>query len=190
MNVNIEISSNLMGLTRASLICNAPVPDAEAISAFADHAAVFRSPCLVLPAACLRKEKKHRAATASTPIADPTPIPALVPAERAHFEPIELLVDDFVAGELFVDDLGAVADWFEADVDMMVKNTEEIVDVDKETTFSFLGVTPSQMNAKELKATSARISPSTLTLRRSFIRFAKPGLGSSSVGPAVQLLLL
>lgn len=54
---------------------------------------------------CLWKQKKHRAAIASTPTADPTPTPALVLVERLDFE--ARLV---VGGELVASELVTVAD--------------------------------------------------------------------------------
>lgn len=175
-----------------------PVANADLIAAFPDHCSERPLTSLVLARVCLWKQKNNTTATVNTPIADPTPTPALVPAERPDFEPWLLF-----EGELVADELVAVADRFEDDVDRNVNDTEEvtgenvdvgaIVDVEREMNLSFLGATPSQTNAKELKATSARHSPTKLASpsRRLFARifFTIPGLGSSSVGSAVQFLL-
>ncbi len=69
---------------------------------------------------------------------------------------------------------------------------DEDADVERELILKSRGATPSQTNAKELKAISARHSPSKILFdwRRFLIRFDNPGSGSSSVGSAVQLLLL
>lgn len=210
-----------------------PLSDADVIAAFADHGHECSLPCLVLATVCLRNQEKHRAAIANTPIADPMPTPALVPAERPNFEPLflaadepvvdELVVDELAVEELVVDELVAIADRFEEGIDMKINDTEGTVDedvffgtiadvdidmngtegvvdedavvgtiADVEMNLSLWGVTPSQINAKELKAISAKHSPSNIlsTSLRFLIRFANGGLGSSSVGSAVQLLLL
>ncbi len=77
---------------------------------------------------------------------------------------------------------------------MRADDAEGIVDedagVERELILKSRGATPSQINAKELKAISAKHSPSKFNWRRFLIRFANPGSGSSSVGSAVQLLLL
>lgn len=74
---------------------------------------------------CLWNKKKHSAAIANTPIADPTPTPALVPAERRGFEPRLVPVVELLADELF-----AVADRFEKDVDVNVDDPKGTVDED------------------------------------------------------------
>ena len=95
-------------------------------------------------------------------------------------------------GLLVRDELVAVADEFE-DVEFVDEDGvgSTVLGVGREMTFLLLGAIPSQMNAKELNAIKARHSPSKRTSsRRSFVRFGNPGFGSSSVGSAVQLLLL
>ena len=79
---------------------------------------------------------------ANTPMADPTPTPALVPAERPDFEPRLLVVGEFLA-----DEPAAVPDRFEDDVDVITDATEgtmdedavfgATVDVEREMTFLF-----------------------------------------------------
>lgn len=112
-------------------------------------------------------------------------------------------VDDtegVVAEDAAVDTIAA--ELFGGDIDMYTNDTVGMVDedavvdtvanVERETNFSFFGATPSQMNAKELKAIRAKHSPNKVlpTPCRFMICFADPGLGSSSEGSAVQLLLL
>ena len=90
-----------------------------------------------------------------------------------------------------MDELVAVADGCE-DVELVTEDGvgSAMLDVEREMTFWLLGAIPSQTKAKELKATRARHSSSKRTSsRRPFVRFGNPGLGSSSVGSAVQLFL-
>ena len=101
---------------------------------------------------------------ANTPTAHPTPTPALAPAERRGFEPELLAVGKLLAGEIVAEEIVAVAEEFENDVDISVGNAEEIVDekadAGRELILTSRGATPSQTNAKELKATRAKHSPS------------------------------
>lgn len=73
---------------------------------------------------------------------------------------------ELVAGELVVDELNAVFDWFEGNDIEGVVDEDAVVgalaDVEREMDFLFPGATPSQTNARELKAISARHSPSKL----------------------------
>ena len=73
---------------------------------------------------------------------------------------------ELVAGELFVDELIAVFDWFEENDIEGVVDEDAVVgaraDVEREIDLLFPGATPSQTNARELKAISARQSPSKL----------------------------
>ena len=82
-------------------------------------------PSLVLAILCLWNKKKHSAAIPNTPTADPTPTPALVPAEKPGFEPRLVSVVGFLADEFAAD-----ADWFEKDVEMNVDDAKGMVDED------------------------------------------------------------
>ena len=88
--------------------------------------------------------------------------------------------------------LVAVADGCE-DVELVSEDGVgcTMLDVEREMDFLLLGAIPSQVKAKELKAIRAKHSPSNRpSSRRPFVRFGNPGLGSSSVGSAVQFFLL
>ena len=75
-----------------------------------------------------------------------------------------LVVGEPVVAETFAAEFVAVAERFEDDTDASMDDVtgilEEDVDVESELTLKSRGVTPSQMNAKELKAISAKHSPS------------------------------
>lgn len=81
----------------------------------------------------------------------------------------ELVVDEFVAGELIAEELVtgepvAVGKRDEENDDIRLDDTEVTVDEDADAervlALTFRGETPSQTKAKELKATSAKHSPS------------------------------
>ena len=110
---------------------------------------------------------------ANTPTAHPTPIPALAPAERRDLEPEVLIVGKLLAGEIVADEcvadefnadgIVAVAEGLKNDSGVSVDNAEERVDENadagRELILTSRGATPSQRNAKELKATRPKHSP-------------------------------